>query len=107
MAFPGLSTGCTAITKAQRPSCLCPPAPADLLRFLKQHDLRTIMVPDVKAAAAGQLTSAVGAQRGIKQSTNEVRHPPLLVLCWVLGPGLPVPVCWSVCQQVWSRLDRL
>ncbi|KAL4433427.1 hypothetical protein ABPG77_010280 [Micractinium sp. CCAP 211/92] len=44
----------------------------DLLRFLKQHDMHTIMVPDVKAAAAGQLTSAVGAQRGIKQSTNEV-----------------------------------
>jgi hypothetical protein len=44
-----------------------------MIRFFKQHDLHTILVPDVRAAAAGQLTSAVGAQRGIKQSTNEVR----------------------------------
>jgi hypothetical protein len=44
-----------------------------MIRFFKQHDMHTILVPDVRAAAAGQLTSAVGALRGIKQSTNEVR----------------------------------
>jgi hypothetical protein len=35
--------------------------------------MHTILVPDVAAAASGQPTSAKGAQRGIKQSTNEVR----------------------------------
>ncbi|PRW20869.1 hypothetical protein C2E21_8675 [Chlorella sorokiniana] len=44
----------------------------DLLRFFRQHELHTILVPDVQAAAQGLSTSAVGAQRGIKQSTNEV-----------------------------------
>lgn len=44
----------------------------DLLRFFKLHDMHTILVPDVRAAVAGQMTSAIGARRGIKQSTNEV-----------------------------------
>lgn len=44
-----------------------------MIRFFKQHELHTILVPDVAAAAAGLPTSAKGAQRGIKQSTNEVR----------------------------------
>lgn len=35
--------------------------------------MHTILVPDVRAAAAGQGTSTVGAHRGIKQSTNEAR----------------------------------
>ena len=75
---------------------------ADMIRFFKQHDLHTIMVPDVRAAAAGQLTSAVGAQRGIKQSTNEVRWR-LPVLWFVVlrrsmpaiptaSPGTPKPL---------------
>lgn len=46
---------------------------ADLLRFFKQHDMHTILVPEVAAAAAGTSTSAKAAHRGIKQSTNEVR----------------------------------
>ncbi|EFN55864.1 hypothetical protein CHLNCDRAFT_145449 [Chlorella variabilis] len=44
----------------------------DLLRFFKQHDMHTILVPEVAAAAAGTSTSAKAAHRGIKQSTNEV-----------------------------------
>lgn len=50
-----------------------PPPHTDLLRFLKLHGLHTILVPDVRAAAAGQLTSSLAASRGIKQSTNEAR----------------------------------
>ncbi|KAL4856191.1 hypothetical protein ACK3TF_003331 [Chlorella vulgaris] len=44
----------------------------DMVRFFKQHDLHTILVPDVLAAQDGLFTSVRGAQGGIKQSTNEV-----------------------------------
>jgi DNA-binding IscR family transcriptional regulator len=44
-----------------------------MVRFFKQHDLHTILVPDVLAAQDGLITSVRGAQGGIKQSTNEVR----------------------------------
>ena len=70
------SVGCCLACYESMPILLPLPPPhafADMIRFFKQHDLHTILVPDVRAAAAGQLTSAVGAQRGIKQSTNEVR----------------------------------
>lgn len=75
-------------------------ATADLLRFFRQHDLHTILVPDVRAAAAGELTSAVGAARGIKQSTNEVGARRG---CWGLaGRGVWRPVLWLAGSQFWA-----
>ncbi|CAL8463431.1 g2965 [Coccomyxa elongata] len=44
----------------------------DLLRHLNAEGIRAVHVPDVAAAVAGAVNSARAAQRGVRQSTNEV-----------------------------------
>lgn len=57
-----------------------------------------------QAAAQGLSTSAVGAQRGIKQSTNEASYGAEVALCsvgWAWGSwgGLVGPVAWSATAE--------
>lgn len=44
----------------------------DLLRYLKQQNIRVCLVPDVASAGNPAYTSITGASKGIRQSTNEV-----------------------------------
>ncbi len=41
-------------------------------RHLNAEGIRAVHVPDVAAAVAGAVNSARAAQRGVRQSTNEV-----------------------------------